>query len=124
MLTRSAFNAFLFAGSRGVGKTTSARILARALNCEEGVGPDPCGVCHQCKTTLEGRNPDVVEIDAASHNLVDDIRDLRDRVGFASMGARTKPPWELRWNCAAPNRTRSSYTPQSPRNAGQSLLVW
>ena len=83
-------HAFLFSGSRGVGKTTLARILARCLNCETGVTPAPCGQCRTCETILDGSNGDVVEIDAASHNLVDDIRELRERVGFASMGARTK----------------------------------
>ena len=83
-------HALLFAGSRGVGKTTLARILARCLNCLEGVSAEPCGKCNMCTTILEGTNGDVHEIDAASHNLVDDIRELRDRVGFASMGGRYK----------------------------------
>ena len=69
-------HAYVFAGARGVGKTTTARILARALNCEKGPTPDPCGVCDTCVEIAEGRDLDVLEIDAATHTGVDNVREV------------------------------------------------
>ena len=81
-------HAYIFTGTRGVGKTTTARILARALNCEKGPTPTPCGVCDACKNIMSGSSFDVIEIDGASNNSVDDIREIRDNVHYSSMGGK------------------------------------
>jgi DNA polymerase III subunit gamma/tau len=85
-------HAYLFSGPRGCGKTSSARIMARSLNCEKGPTPTPCGECQSCKD-LVANGPgsiDVIELDAATHGLVDDARDLRDKAFFAPVSSRYK----------------------------------
>jgi DNA polymerase-3 subunit gamma/tau len=85
-------HAYLFSGPRGCGKTSSARIMARSLNCEQGPTPTPCGLCQSCKD-LVANGPgslDVIELDAATHGLVDDARDLRDKAFFAPVHSRYK----------------------------------
>lgn len=88
LLSQRLHHAFLFTGARGVGKTTAARAFARALQCASGPTPTPCGTCGPCVDILAGTSTDVVEIDGASNNSVDDIRNLRDGVRYLPAAAR------------------------------------
>src|SRR3712207_5361206 len=83
-------HAYLFVGSRGTGKTSMAKILAACLNCQNGPTVTPCGVCESCRSIAEATSLDVIEMDAASNNSVDDIRDLREKVAFAPVSGRHK----------------------------------
>jgi len=83
-------HAYLFVGSRGTGKTSMAKILAACLDCERGPTTEPCGVCESCRSIANATSLDVIEMDAASNNSVDDIRDLRDSVAYAPVSGRHK----------------------------------
>ena len=83
-------HAYLFSGTRGVGKTTVARVLAKALTCEKGITAEPCGICETCVAITEGRFVDLIEVDAASRTKVEDTRELLENVQYAPTRGRFK----------------------------------
>ena len=90
LTTQKIHHAYLFSGTRGIGKTTIGRVLAKAFNCEGGMSAEPCGTCVTCSEVDEGRFIDLIEVDAASKTKVDDTRELLDNVQFSPTVGRYK----------------------------------